>query len=123
MKRSMMQCYVKNSGEAVRVYRQAFGAVLGYNVPAADGENFYHAELDIEGHVLAVAETDRAPETGSTMQFCLHYGAGGEERVRKAYEVLREGATAVGYPLGPCEFSPLMSDITDRFGVRWCLFV
>ena len=122
MKRSMMQCYVKNSGDAVRVYQQAFGAVLGYNVPAVDSENFYHAELDIEGHVLAVAENPGAPETGSIMQFCLHYGEGGEDKVRKAYEVLQEGAT-IGYPLGPCEFSPLMSDITDRFGVRWCLFV
>ena len=82
-----------------------------------------------EGQVLAVAERNSAyaiageeAVTGNVMQFCLDYGEGGEERVTRAYNTRREGATLL-IPLGPCEYSPLMADLIDRYGVRWCLFV
>ena len=60
--------------------------------------------------------------TGNVMQFCLHYGEGNEEKVQNAYEVLKTDATVL-MPLAPCEFSPLMTDLIDKYGVRWCLFV
>ena len=56
------------------------------------------------------------------MQFCLHYGEGNEDKVKQAFETLKEGSEII-VPLGPCEFSPLMTDFIDRFGVRWCIFV
>lgn len=43
------------------------------------------------------------------------------ERYKKAYDVLKEGAE-VRIPLGPCEYSALMVDLVDQFGVRWCMF-
>lgn len=124
MKRSMMQAYVQRSDEAVKLYQKAFDAFLISSYLNTDG-TFYHSELDIQGHILAVAE---APEeiktsvTGNVMQFCLHYGQGQEEKVKIAYDVLKEGAT-IFFPLAPCEFSPLMADLIDRYGIRWCLFV
>ncbi len=122
MKRSMMQVYTRGSGEAVELYRRAFDATLGYHIKSSE-DTFYHAELDICGHTLAVAEaTEDTPVTGNTMQFCLHYGEGNENKVRKAYEVLKEGSEIL-FPLGPCEFSPLMTDLIDQQGVRWCLFI
>ncbi len=122
MKRSMMQIYTKGSVEAVEQYMQAFDAKLGYHIKSADN-TFYHAELDICGHTLAVAEAnDDTMITGNTMQFCLHYGEGNESKVRKAYEVLKEGSEIL-FPLGPCEFSPLMTDMVDKYGIRWCLFI
>lgn len=65
-----------------------------------------------------ISETD----TGNVMQFCLHYGEENESLVRKAYEILKMDANIL-MPLAPCEFSPLMTDLIDKFGVRWCLFV
>ncbi len=122
MKRSMMQIYTKGSGQAVELYRKAFDATLGYHIKSSD-DTFYHAELDICGHTLAIAETNEASlVTGNTMQFCLHYGEGNETMVRKAYELLKDGSQIL-FPLGPCEFSPLMTDLIDQYGVRWCLFV
>ncbi|MBP1756251.1 MAG: hypothetical protein H6Q59_2649 [Firmicutes bacterium] len=128
MKRSMMQAYVTRSDEAVALYQEAFDAVLISSYLNEDG-TFYHSELDIEGEILAVAERNsmysiHGEETvaGNIMQFCLHYGEGKEEKVRKAYEVLRTDAKIL-MPLAPCEFSPLMADIIDKYGVRWCLFV
>jgi PhnB protein len=56
------------------------------------------------------------------MQFCLHYGEGNEEKVRKAYEVLKLDAEIL-LPLAPCGFSSLITGLVDKFGIRWCLFV
>ncbi len=124
MKRAMMQVYVKGSGEAVELYLKAFNATLGFNVKSSD-DTFYHAELDICGNILAIAETNDDMDkiiTGNTMQFCFHYGEGNEDMVKQAYEVLKEGSEIL-FPLGPCDFSPLFTDFIDKFGVRWCLFV
>ena len=57
MKRSMMQVYVKGSGEAVKLYLKAFNATLGFNVKNSD-DTFYHSELDICGDTLAVDEAN-----------------------------------------------------------------
>ena len=128
MKRSMMQAYVTRSDEAVALYQKAFDAVLISSYPNEDG-TFFHSELDIEGEILAVAE--RSPEgsiigektaTGNVMQFCLHYGEGNEEKVRKAYEVLKTDGKII-IPLAPCVFSSLMTDFIDKYGIRWCLFI
>lgn len=124
MLRSMMQIYSKGSVEVVELYIKAFNATLGYNVKSSDN-SFYHAELDICGHTVAIAETSDINKkwiTGNTMQFCFHYGEGCEDKVKQAYEVLKDDGKIL-FPLGPCEFSPLMTDIIDKFGVRWCLFV
>ena len=126
MKRAMMQVYVRGCVDAVELYKKAFNAKLGYHVKSVDN-TYYHAELEVFGNVLAVAEADDTEDTediktGNTMQFCFHYGEGNEELVRQAYEILNEGSMIL-MPLGPCDFSPLFVDLIDKFGVRWCLFV
>ena len=114
MKRSLMQAYVTRSDEAVALYQKAFDAILISSYPNSDG-TFYHAELDIQGQILAVAEknseyaiTGVETVTGNVMQFCLHYGEGNEDKVRKAYEILKKDAKIL-MPLAPCEFSSLMT--------------
>jgi len=123
MHRSMMQVYVKNSNEALEFYKKAFDAeVLGV-YPNSDG-TLAHSELDVYGQVLAVTELDNdSTVTGNTMQFCLHFGEGKEDVVKKIYDVLKEEAQKFDCPLGPCEWSPLMASLIDKFGVRWCIFV
>ncbi|MEN6470124.1 MAG: hypothetical protein ABFC62_01520 [Clostridiaceae bacterium] len=83
-----------------------------------------HAELNVYGQILAVSEAPKDEEriTGTTMQFCLHFGEGKEALVQKAYDALKDGANIL-YPLGRCEFSALMVDLIDKYGVRWCVFV
>lgn len=128
MKRSMMQAYVTRSNEAVALYLKAFDAELISSYLNSDG-TYYHSEIDIQGEILAVSErnmgngtTDSETLTGNTMQFCLHYGDGNEEAVRKAYDVLKADAKIL-VPLAPCDYSPLMADFIDKFGIRWCLFI
>lgn len=128
MKRSLMQAYVKGSGAAVELYREAFGAEVVSAYVNDDG-TYYHSELDVYGQILSVSEArgvyfgaGEAGTTGSTMQFCLHFAPGEEAEVQRAYGALKAGADIL-MPLGPCDYSPLMADLVDRFGVRWCIFV
>ena len=102
MKRSMMQAYVKGSKEAVPFYLEVFNGELISSYINEDGGN--------------------QTVTGNTMQFCLHYGEGREETIRDVYEKLKQNAQ-IRIPLEPCSFSELMADLTDQFGVRWCLFL
>jgi len=128
MKRSLMQIYVRGSDRAVALYRRAFDAVLVCSYPNDDG-TLMHSELDIQGQILAVSERNAQNATicdetitGNTMQFCLQFGAGHEAMVQKAYDVLKADARVL-YPLAPCEYSSLMTDLIDPYGIRWCLFV
>ena len=128
LKRSMMQAYVTKSDEAVALYQKAFDAVLISSYPNEDG-TFMHSELDIDGEILAVSERNSEYAiigeeniTGNVMQFCLDYGEGNEEKVQKAYEVLKIDAKIL-IPLAPCDYSPLMTDLIDKYGIRWCLFI
>ena len=121
MKRSMMQVYVKGSAEAVELYKKAFDAKLGAQYKNDDG-SYMHAELDAYGQILAISEANEGTTAGNNMQFCFHFGEGGEENVRKAYEALKEDAEII-CPLEPCSYSPLMAALIDKFGVSWCIFV
>ena len=123
MHRSMMQIFVRGSDKAVELYQKAFDAELVASYPHSDG-TFMHAELNVYGQILAVSEALKDEEriTGTTMQFCLHFGEGKEELVRKAYNALKNGAKIL-YPLSPCDYSKLMVDLIDIYGVRWCIFV
>lgn len=123
MHRSMMQIYVRGSDKAVELYQKAFDAKLVASYPHSDG-TFMHAELNVYGQILAVSEAleDEEQITGTTMQFCLHFGKGKEELVLRAYNVLKDGAKIL-YPLSSCDYSELMVDLIDIYGVRWCIFV
>ncbi len=123
MKRSLFQVYVKDSKNAVLFYQNAFESPLGLHYRNEDG-TFMHAELSIHGHILAVSEADSSAQTvtGNTMQCCFHFEEEEESFVRKAYDVLKNGAEVI-HPLGPCSYSSLMTDLIDKYGIRWCLFV
>ena len=122
MYRSMLQVFVRESDKAVALYQKAFDAELVASFPHADG-TFMHAELNVYGQILAVSEAQKNEErtTGTTMQFCLHFGKGKEALVQKAYDALKDGAKIL-CPLGPCPFSALMVDLIDKYAVRWCIF-
>lgn len=127
MKRTLMQIYVKGSVEAVELYQKAFDAPLLCGFKDENG-TYEHSELDIYGQILAVSESRREetggniPNTVHSMQFCLHFESGEKDKVTKAYEILKEDAEKIDFPLGPCSYSPYMASFIDKFGVYWCIF-
>jgi len=118
MTRTLMQIYAKGSGEAVALYQKAFDAKLVVGQPGAD--TYDHAELDVCGQIVAVAE--RKGKAGTNMQFCLQFGLDEKDKVTRAYEVLKEGAKKVTPP-DSCEWSPYVFGIVDKFGVNWCIYI
>jgi len=121
MKRTLMQVYVKGSVEAVELYQKAFDAKLGLNTGINKDGTYYHAELDVYGQILAIAEAD-GRTAGNNMQFCLNFHLKEKDKVTKAYEVLKEGARKVNPP-DSCSWSPYMCGIVDKFGVSWCIYI
>ena len=124
MLRSMFQINVQHSVEAVKLYQKAFDAKIISEHKHDDG-SYLHCELDIFGQIVAVSQIFPAGTeiiTGTTMQLCLHFGKGNEAIVKKAYEILKDGAK-INFPLGECFFSPLMFGLIDKFGVNWCVFI
>ena len=118
-----MQVYVKDSINAVEFYRKAFDAPLMADHKNEDGTYYEHAELDVYGQTLALMESSEENKiTGNIMQFFLHFGEGKEAVVNKIYNVLKEEAE-IHYPLSPCDWSPLMTDLVDKFGVHWLIAV
>ncbi|HML22600.1 MAG TPA: VOC family protein [Aggregatilinea sp.] len=120
-----IQIYAKGSVEAVEFYQRAFGAELGYNVKHPDG-TFLHAEIMVNGEsFLAVGEAGDDFMTEVFPKYpAMSFGMvlDDEDAVRKAYEVLSEGA-AVCTPLRVLPWSDCCADIVDRFGVYWYLTV
>ncbi len=128
MFRSILQIYVKGSDEAFEFYKKAFDASIGFQDIDENGK-VIHRELDVGGQAIAVGEaldTARAGGnrrvTGNTMQFCIQFGEGQEDKVRKAYETLFDGAEIIT-PFGELFFSPCGVELVDKYGVWWCLFV
>ena len=129
MNMSIMYTYVIGSDKAVELYQKAFNATLIESVPNEVG-TFFHALLDIEGAKIGVAERNNSfgiegdTTTGNTMQFsfCYGEGEGNEDKIMKAYEVLKEGATVL-IPPQSFDHTPLCIDLIDKFGVRWNMFI
>ena len=124
MKRLLMQIYAKDRAAAFEFYKKAFSAELGWCDQDENG-NIIHAELDICGQNIAVGEFYCEPKemiNGNTMQFCLQFDKGEEHIIKQAYEAMKEEGNVLA-PLGPCFFSPYMTDIVDNYGVHWCLFI
>lgn len=117
-----MQVFVKGSEKALEFYQNVFDAKIMCSYPNLDG-TLMHSELDVFGQILAVSELNEENAViGNTMMFCLHFGEGKEAIVHKIYDSLKDEAKIL-YPLSKCDYSPLMADIIDKFGVRWCIFI
>ena len=124
MRRTLLQIYAKNRTEAFNFYKDAFNAEIGFCDKAEDG-SIIHAELNICGQSIAVGEIYHEKEetsSGNTMQFCMQFELGEEHIIERAFEKMKyEGK--ILKPLGSCFFSPLMTDIIDKYGVHWCLYI
>ncbi|MFM9331464.1 VOC family protein [Paenibacillus mesotrionivorans] len=125
-----LQVYVQGTKEAVPFYQKAFGATLGYNVKNPDG-TYMHAELMVEGTLL-LALSESGSSTGAenmkrysstdypTMNFSVKLDSA--EDVKRTYEILSEGGNIL-LPLGPLPWSACCTNVVDRFGVFWYIYV
>lgn len=76
----------------------------------------------MHGSVILEAPPYRACDRAHGGYLCFHFGEGGEDHVKTAYEMLKDEAIACS-PLDKCDYSSLEFVCTDKFGVTWCIFV
>ena len=108
--------YVKNSVEAVNLYREAFGLELGYHVKNPDG-TYFHSELNKNGQeILTVVESSNENVQEHTVQLGIIFD--NEAEVQNAFALLSNGGT-VKTPIGPMPWTPCAAEVVDRFGVLW----
>lgn len=108
--------YVKNSVEAVELYKEVFGLELGYHVKNPDG-TFFHSELLKNGQeFLSVVEAVNDNIQEQIVHLSMIFD--NEAEVHRAYDLLSDGGT-VKIPIGPMPWTPCAAEVVDKFGVLW----
>ncbi|MDD4422594.1 MAG: VOC family protein [Eubacteriales bacterium] len=118
--RSKFQLYLKGCDEAIELYKKAFDATVNAIYRNSENTAILHAEIDVFGQCLAFMDTDNESITGNTME--ISFEECNEEIMKKAYEVLKDGAK-IEIPLGPYDWTSCLFALTDKFGVNWLLYI
>lgn len=123
------QVYVKNSIEAAETYCKAFGAEITLEMKNADGTEYEHCELSVDGEgFLALAEAKNPCDVEfvhkmkwETMTFNV-FEMGTVERVRRAFDVLSDGG-AVLDEIHELPWSKCCATVIDKYGVCWWIAI
>lgn len=120
--------YVKNSGEAVEFYKEAFGLTLGYHEKYDNG-NYFHASLSKYGNeifcvseeidnddFIACKELVLIDKKRPIMTYGLDFD--NEEEVKKAFNMLSESGRIL-MPLTSVPWTPCGGEVVDKYGVDW----
>ena len=118
---SKFQLYLKGCDEAIEFYKKAFDATIDAIYRDPESNLILHAEIKVFGQCLAFMEKDTENVAGNTMQLSFDFEKSNEEIIKKAYEVLKDGAK-IELPLGSCEWSSCIFGLIDKFGVNWLLY-
>lgn len=113
----VFQVYIEGTVEAVEFYCKAFNAKLGMTGINEDG-TYMHAEIKVNNKCIMYLSEANGKSTSDKMQFCLSFD-GNKEAVERAYEVLSEGNSKIGVPLGKFEWGSYGASLIDKFGVHW----
>lgn len=123
------QVYVKNSLEAAKVYCDAFGAEITLEMKNADGTEYEHCELSVDGEgFLALSEAQNPCDIEfvhkmkwETMTFNA-FEMGTEEKVRHAFDVLSDGGVVLA-EVGALPWNSCCATVIDRYGVCWWIAI
>ena len=123
--RMVFMAYITDTIEAVEFYCKAFNTTTEMCFKASDDDDFYaHVEIAINNQtVLALSDTahyDKEFSQGNSMWFWLTFDD--EQSLDRAYDILKENAD-IHRPLAPIEWSKAWAELTDKYGIRWCLNV
>lgn len=123
------QVYVKNSIEAVKMYCDAFGAEVTYEIKNETNDAYVHCELSVNGEPFLAASEAENPcdisvvhkEKWQTMTFNV-FEMGCEEAVYKAFDILRDGGVVIE-PIKELPWSKCCATVIDKYGVCWWISI
>ena len=123
------QVYVKNSLEAAKTYCKAFGVEITLEMKNDTETAYEHCELSANGEgFLAISEAQNPCDVDfvhkmkwETMTFNV-FEMGTEDRVRRAFDVLRDGGVVVE-PIHELPWSKCCATVIDKYGVCWWIAI
>ena len=123
------QVYVKNSIEAAKTYCKAFGAEITLEMKNGTGTEYEHCELSVDGErFLALSEAQNPCDVAfvhkmkwETMTFNV-FEMCTEERVRRAFDVLRDGGVVLE-EIHEVPWSKCCATVIDKYGVCWWIAI
>ncbi len=117
--------------EAIHLYEMAFGGQITFLITYRDAGDpaylpllteeqkdwVYHAELMLDGQRIIMSDhADLEFQTCYSNFLTIVYDT--KEEVQRAYEVMKDGSTAI-YPMEATPYSSCRVVFVDRFGIRW----
>ncbi len=123
------QVYVKNSIEAAKTYCKAFGVEITLEIKNSSGTAYEHCVLSYNGEgFLAIGEAKNPYDVDvihkmrwETMTFNV-FEMGTEERVRCAFDVLRDGGVVIE-EIHEVPWNKCCATVIDRYGVCWWIAI
>lgn len=123
------QVYVENSFEAAKMYCQAFGAEITFEIKNKENTAYEHCELSVNGEgFLALAEAANPCDINivhkmkwETMTFNV-FEMGSEQAVWRAFTILSHGGVII-HPVQEIPWSKCCATVIDRFGVCWWIAI
>lgn len=123
------QVYVKNSLEAAKLYCDAFGAEITFEMKNPAQTEYEHCELSVDGEgFLALAEAANPCDVSmvhkmgwETMTFNV-FEMGSEKAVLHAFHVLSDGGVVL-HPIGKLPWSECCATVIDKYGVCWWIAI
>lgn len=123
------QVYVQNSLEAAKLYCDAFGAQITFEIKNDAGTAYAHCELSVNGEgFLALAEAENPCDVHlvhqmkwETMTFNV-FEMGSEAVVDHAFQVLSLGGVVI-HPLQALPWNKHCATVIDKFGVCWWIAI
>lgn len=108
--------YVKNSKEAVELYKKALGLELGYHVKNEDG-SYFHSELCKDGQPVVSVVEGKGSKDESIIQLGIELES--PEEVKKVFDTFCEDGAKIDMDICELPWSPCAASVVDRFGVWW----
>ena len=112
--------YVKNSIEAVEMYKEAFSLELGYHMLNPDG-TYFHSELLSGGkEMFSVVESSESKCTANPVQIGVTFDD--KAQLLNAFDILSNNGNVM-MEVGELPWSPCAAEVIDKFGIRWYLTI
>lgn len=108
--------------QAIKLYKQAFGATVQTLMEDSDQSLVVHAEIMIHNELLMVNDFGNNDGFSKSGGYQLSVQFDDEAALKKAYTIIKEGSTTIE-PLQPTDFSSCTVRFIDKFDVRWAFWV
>ncbi|MGG5315329.1 VOC family protein [Enterococcus sp. AZ072] len=121
----MLVTHIYFNGEckqAIKLYKQAFGATVQTLMEDSDQSLVVHAEIMIHNELLMVNDFGNNDGFSKSGGYQLSVQFDDEAALKKAYTIIKEGSTTIE-PLQPTDFSSCTVRFIDKFDVRWAFWV